>query len=143
VLLNAAAPQVLGHRFLEAVSHLRARRELLLISSGAASKDYRGWSSYGAAKAAVDRWVSTVGAEQELRGGTRVLSIAPGVVDTDMQTTVRSTDPRDFPERDRFEARHRDGELVDPEDAARRLWEMVDDPSVGTGSVRDVRDRRR
>jgi len=143
VLLNAAAPPALGHRFLAAVSHLRARRELVLISSGAAGKDYRGWSSYGAAKAGIDRWVSTVGAEQEVRGGTRVLSVAPGVLDTAMQTTVRSTDPRDFPDLGRFEALHRDGQLVDPEDAARSLWEVIDDPQVVTGSVLDLRDRGR
>ncbi len=143
VLLNAAAPPALGHRFLAAVSHLHARRELVLISSGAAGRDYRGWSSYGAAKAGIDRWVSTVGAEQEVRGGIRVLSVAPGVVDTDMQSTVRSTDPRDFPDLDRFEALHRDGRLVDPEDAARSLWEVIDDPQVVTGSVLDLRDRGR
>ncbi len=141
VLLNAAAPLALGHRFLGAVSHLRARRELVLITSGAAGKDYRGWSSYGAAKAGIDRWVSTVGAEQALRGGIRVLSVAPGVVDTDMQTTVRSADPRDFPDLGRFEALHRDGELMAPEDAARGLWEVIDDPQVVTGSVLDLRDR--
>ncbi|MEX2550603.1 MAG: SDR family NAD(P)-dependent oxidoreductase [Nitriliruptoraceae bacterium] len=143
VLLNAAAPQVLGHRFLAAVSHLHARRELVLVSSGAANKDYPGWSSYGAAKAGVDRWASTVGAEQELRGGTRVLSIAPGVVDTDMQAMVRATDPRDFPGLDRFEALHREGQLADPEDTARRLWEAVDDRAVVSGSVLDLRDRPR
>lgn len=143
VLLNGTAPQALGHRFLGAVSHLGARRELILISSGAAGKDYRGWSSYGAAKAGIDRWVSTVGAEQAMRGGVRVLSVAPGVVDTDMQTTVRASDPRDFPDLARFEALQRDGELVPPEDAARRLWDVIDDPEVTTGSVLDLRDRGR
>ncbi|MDQ6615956.1 MAG: SDR family NAD(P)-dependent oxidoreductase [Actinomycetota bacterium] len=68
VVLNSASPQVLGHMFLAAVaSHTEARRHLMMITSGAASSVYPGWSSYGAAKAAVNQWVRDVGAEQDLR----------------------------------------------------------------------------
>lgn len=141
LILNAAAPMALGHRFLGAVSHLRCRRELVMISSGAARKDYPGWSSYGAAKAAVDRWVSTVGAEQQLRGGVRVLSIAPGVVDTGMQELIRDTDARDFPQVDRFHDLHAQGQLLDPLAVARDLWAVLDDAELESGTVLDLRDR--
>lgn len=140
VLLNGAAPQVLGHRFLGAVSHLRCRRDLVMVSSGAARKDYLGWSAYGAGKAAVDRWVRTVGAEQHERGGTRVLSIAPGVVATGMQDTIRATDARDFPQVERFRQLHADGALEDPAVVARRFWEVLDDDEVPSGSVIDLRE---
>jgi len=139
VLLNAAAPQVLGHRFLGAVSHLRCRRELVMVSSGAARKDYPGWSSYGAAKAALDRWVSTVGAEQRERGGVRVLSLTPGVVATAMQERIRTTDPRDFPRVERFRGLHEEGELEEPEAVARRFWAVLDDDEVPSGTVLDLR----
>lgn len=141
VLLNAAAPQVIGHRFLGAVSHLRCRRELVMVSSGAARRDYPGWSSYGAAKAALDRWVSTVGAEQRERGGVRVFSIAPGVVATGMQDRIRTTDARDFPRVERFRALHEEGALEGPEVVARGLWGVLDDDGVTSGAVIDLRDR--
>ncbi len=140
LLVNAAAPLALGHRFLAAVSHLRCRRELVLLSSGAARKDYPGWSSYGAAKAAVDRWVGTVGAEQRLRGGARVLSVAPGVVATGMQELIRETDARDFPEVERFRQLHAEGALLDPAAVARALWSLLDE-DLETGTVLDLRDR--
>lgn len=126
VLLNAAAPQVIGHRFLRAVAEVDARRELVLLSSGAAGKAYPGWSSYGAAKAAVDHWVRTVAEEQERRGGVRVHAVAPGVVDTDMQELIRSTDADDFPQVERFRELHEAGELRDPDDVARQLWAGLD-----------------
>jgi benzil reductase ((S)-benzoin forming) len=141
VLLNAAAPQVIGHRFLGAVSHLRCRRELVMVSSGAARKDYPGWSSYGAAKAALDRWVSTVGAEQRERGGVRVLSITPGVVATGMQDRIRATDARDFPPVERFRTLHEEEALEAPEVVARGLWDVLDDDEVTSGAVIDLRDR--
>jgi NAD(P)-dependent dehydrogenase (short-subunit alcohol dehydrogenase family) len=64
VLLNSAAPQVLGRAFLRATARLRCEKHLIMLTSGAASTAYAGWSSYNAGKAAVDHWVRTVGAEQ-------------------------------------------------------------------------------
>lgn len=144
VLLDAACPLVLGHRFLAAVRHLEVPRELVVLSSGAARTDYPGWATYGAAKAAVDRWVSTVAAEQAERGGerggVRVRSVAPGVVATGMQSLIRSTDERDFPRVERFRRLYAEGELADPDDVAAALWALLDDPDA-TEPVVDLRRR--
>ena len=139
VLLNSAAAQVLGHRFLEVVATSRARRELVLVSSGAARPAYPGWSTYGAGKAAIDQWVRTVGLEQQDRGGVKVLAVAPGVLATRLQTMIRASDARDFPRVERFRDLHASGRLVDPADAAERLWQLLDDDTVLTGSVVDLR----
>jgi benzil reductase ((S)-benzoin forming) len=141
VLLNSAAGQVLGHRFLAAVRDLGIRRELVLISSGAARSAYPGWSAYGAGKAATDQWVRTVGAEQAQRGGVLVLSVAPGVVATGMQELIRDTDPRDFPSVDRFHDLYARGQLVEADVAAEALWTLLDDPGVRSGEVVDLRSR--
>jgi len=140
VLLNSAAPQVLGHAFLHAASRTEARCDLLMIGSGAAHTVYEGWSAYCAGKAAVDHWVRTVGAEQERRGGRcRVLSIAPGVVATAMQERIREMSERDFPDVGRFLALARDGELRDPAEVADELWELLD-RGLENGAVLDLRD---
>jgi benzil reductase ((S)-benzoin forming) len=141
VLLNSAAGQLLGHRFLSLVRRLQNRRELVLITSGAAHTAYPGWSSYGAGKAATDHWVRTVGAEQTIRGGVRVLGIAPGVVATAMQERIRATDARDFPRVERFRQLFAAGQLGDPTAVARSLWEVLDDDSIATGEVVDLRER--
>jgi benzil reductase ((S)-benzoin forming) len=141
VLLNSAAGQVLGQRLLAATRRTVARCELVLITSGAARTAYPGWSAYGAGKAATDQWVRTVGAEQAARGGARVLAVAPGVVATAMQSLLRDTDARDFPRVERFRELHAQGQLADPDDVAAALWELLDDPSVATGEVIDLRTR--
>lgn len=140
VLLNSGAPQVLGHRFLAALRDVEATRELVMLSSGAARTAYAGWSSYGAAKAAVDQWVRTVGTEQAERGGVRVLSVAPGVVESGMQALIRSTSEHDFPRVERFRRLHAEGELRDATEVAEQLWALLDD-DVPTGSVVDLRAR--
>lgn len=132
VLLNAAAGPVLGAAFLAAVAGAPAtRRELALISSGAAHRAYPGWSAYGAGKAALDHWARTVHAEQATRGGVRVVSVAPGVVATPMQERIRAADPTDFPDVDRFVDLHASGRLADPTEVARRLWSLLDEPDPG------------
>jgi len=141
VLLNAAAPQVLGDAFLRAARETRARCTLLMISSGAAHNVYPGWSAYCAGKAAVDHWVRTAGAEQALRGGrVRVLSVAPGIVETPMQARIRSTAPRDFPEVERFRSLHAEGALRAPDEVARDLWRLLAG-DFENGAVLDLRDR--
>jgi benzil reductase ((S)-benzoin forming) len=142
VLLNSAAGQVLGNHVLAAMRGLDARRELVLVTSGAARTAYAGWSSYGAGKAAADQWVRVVGAEQQVRGGVRVLSVAPGVVATGMQAAIRETDERDFPNVSRFHELHAEDQLEAADDVARRLWALLDDPDIPSGSVVDLRQLR-
>jgi NAD(P)-dependent dehydrogenase (short-subunit alcohol dehydrogenase family) len=143
VLLNAAAPQVLGDAFLRAVRGARTPCHLVMIGSGAARNVYPGWSSYGAGKAAVDQWVRTVGAEQELRGGRcRVLSVSPGLVATPMQAEIRSTPPDRFPGQKRFVEAFESGELRDPLRVAREIWSLLD-RGLANGSVVDLRDLER
>lgn len=143
VLLNAAAPLILGSAFLTAADATGLRAQIVMISSGAASSPYEGWSHYCAAKAGVDHWVRTVGAEQRRRGsgGARVLSIAPGVVDTPMQADIRAMEPSQFPAVQRFRELHARGELVSPETAAHGVWDALADDSVSTGAVTDLRSR--
>jgi len=141
VLLNSAAPQVLGDAFLRAASGTEAPCTLLLIGSGAASTVYEGWSAYGAGKAAVDQWVRIAGAEQKRRGGRcRVLSVAPGVIETPMQQQLRGMTEEAFPVVERFRELHRAGALRDPADAARDLWTLVVKDTFANGAVLDLRE---
>lgn len=138
VVLNSAAPQVLGHMFLKAARSVNAERHLMMMSSGAAQSVYPGWASYGASKAAMDQWVRDAGAEQDLRGGVKIVSIAPGTVDTGMQKTLRETDARDFPNRQKFVDLHAAGKLTPPEEAAEKMWGVLGQ-GLDNGSVVDLR----
>lgn len=140
VLLNAAAPQVLGDAFLRAARGTRAPCQLLMLGSGAARNVYPGWTNYGAGKAALDQWVRTAGAEQELRGGhCRVISVSPGLVATAMQTEIRATPRSRLPDVDRFIEVHQKGELRDPLEVAREIWALLE-RDLPNGTVFDLRD---
>lgn len=144
VLLNSAAPQVLGRAFLRATAGLDCERHLVMLSSGAAKTAYPGWSHYNAGKAALEHWVRTAGAEQALKSeagerACRVIAVAPGVVDTAMQDDIRAVDEQAFPAVERFRELKRTGTLVTPEQAARGIWSLLTRP-LENGAVLDLRD---
>jgi NAD(P)-dependent dehydrogenase (short-subunit alcohol dehydrogenase family) len=140
VLLNSAAAQVLGHSFLRAVAGRDLEQHLIMLSSGAGHWPHEGESSYCAGKAAIDQWVRAVGLEQQRRHpGCRVVSVAPGSVDTAMQAQLRAASEDVFPEARRFRELAAKGELAKPEDVARKIWSLLD-RYVPNGAVLHVRD---
>lgn len=76
------------------------RGVLINVSSGAARSAYEGWGAYCAGKAAVDRLTEVLALEE--RAHVRAHSVAPGVIDTDMQATIRSKTEEEFPMVERF-----------------------------------------
>ena len=140
VMLNSASPQVLGQLFLAAAAGVgSARRHLVMITSGAARSVYPGWTSYGAAKAAVDQWVRNAGAEQATRGGVEVMAVAPGTVDTGMQARIRATPAEQFTQRQKFVDLYDAGKLASPTEVAAKMWRLLDS-GLDNGSVVDLRD---
>ena len=84
--------------------HVRSRPGpgvLVNVSSGASVHPYEGWAAYCATKAAVDMATEVVALE-EAAHGLSAYSVAPGLVDTDMQAAIRATDEARFPDVGRF-----------------------------------------
>lgn len=140
VLVNAAAPLILGEAFLRAGRHLSCRRQLVLFSSGAARRPYPGVAAYGAAKAAIDQWVRTAGDEQARRGHVQVVAVSPGRVATAMHEQLRAAGDDQLPDHPEFLRLHEEGLLSDPRDVARQLWALLDDQDITSGQVLDLRD---
>lgn len=93
------------------VNHLRRQKQqgvLINVSSGAATKARSGWGAYCAGKAAVER-LTEVFAVEESEIGLRAYSVAPGVVDTDMQALIRATPEEKFPDVPRFHQMQQEG----------------------------------
>ena len=136
VSLNITAPLLLSNHVL-AVKAESQTVKMVHISSGAGRNAYQGWSIYGAAKAALDHHVRCVEAENHYN--VKVCSIAPGVVDTDMQAQIRAQDGDDFPILPRFQQLHANQELSSPESAAKIIAEMIADVDFGDEIIQDVR----
>jgi NAD(P)-dependent dehydrogenase (short-subunit alcohol dehydrogenase family) len=78
--------------------------------------------------------------EAPLPNGARVVSLAPGVIDTDMQVQLRQADPARFPERERFVGLKTAGQLDSPAEAAAKVLRTLDRDDFGSNVIADVRD---
>lgn len=139
VLLNSAAPQVIGDTVIRTAQRTETPTVLVQLSSGAGKNPYPGWTSYCASKAAVDMWVRSVGIEQAERGDlVRALSVSPGVVATDMQAEIRNSDREAFPNVERFRGLHDDGHLADPAEVGATIWTIARSGTWPNGTVGDL-----
>jgi len=140
VALNLTAPMALTSAFLHLTAEWTSVKKIVNITSGAAHKSYQGWSVYCATKAALDHFSRCVALEeQEQARGARIVSLAPGMMDTAMQVVIRALPPGDFKEQSRFLAFKEAGQLPSPEDAARRVIAYLQRSDFGSEPVVDLR----
>jgi hypothetical protein len=140
VSVNVAAVMAFSAAFVQATAGAVERR-ILHVSSGAGRKPYAGWSIYCATKAAIDQHARCV--ELDRTPNLAISSIAPGVVDTEMQAEIRASSDDRLPDRPRFVALHRDKALPSPEQTGGRVVEYLLSDVFGREAVFDLRDFNR
>ena len=135
------APLLLSAAFLRATAGWACPRKLMLVSSGLGRRAMAGSASYCAAKAGMDHLARALALEEALvPNGARVVSLAPGVIDTDMQVQLRGADAALFPEVVRFRGLKEGGHLDSPTEAAAKLLRALDRADYGEQPVSDVRE---
>lgn len=141
VNLNLSAPILITSRFLAATADLPAERRVLHVSSGAGRNPLAGWSVYCAVKAGLDMHARAVKADNaELTNPARVAALAPGVIDTQMQATIRASDLDAFPQVARFHALKEQGQLASAADTAARILNYLERDDFGTREIDDIRN---
>ena len=135
------APLLLTSAFLRATRGWACERKVLNISSGLSRRAMASSAAYCAAKAGMDHFTRCVALEEALvPHGARVCSLAPGVIDTDMQVQLRSADASRFPDQGGFMNLKTQGHLTSPDDAAARVLAYLARPDFGAQPAADVRE---
>jgi len=135
------APMLLASAFLGATKGWRGERKVLNISSGLGRNAMASQAPYCAAKAGMDHFSRAVALEEKAAAnGARIVSLAPGIIDTDMQVALRGAEADMFPDRARFEKFKADGLLDSPASAAAKILKYLARPDFGDNPVADIRD---
>lgn len=139
--VDLEAPMLLAGAFLRATAEWPCKRKLLNISSGLGRRPMASQAPYCASKAGMDLFTSCVALEEAGRpNGAKACSLAPGVIDTDMQVQLRGADPKRFPDIANFQGLKDKGVLSSPADAAARVLAYLNREDFGSKPVADVRD---
>ncbi len=137
--VNLIAPAVLTNSFIDAYRQYDAKKLIINVTSGAGQRPIDGWSIYCSSKAAMDMYTRVVDLEQETKGRkVKILGIAPGVVDTQMQSEIRETEEANFSDVDRFVQYKEEGLLNSPEEVAAEYVKFIDDPSLADDLITSV-----
>ncbi len=126
--VNVVAPIKLTRKVSEFCGNSK-QFTLVNISSGAGKRPIPSWAGYCASKAAIDLFSQTfLLEEQELGKKTRVYSVSPGVIDTDMQVQIRATDESSFSSLENFQKLKSEQKLETPERIALKLDILLNIP---------------
>jgi NAD(P)-dependent dehydrogenase (short-subunit alcohol dehydrogenase family) len=100
-----------------------------------------GSAAYCAVKAGLDHLSRAMALDEATRSHpARIVSLAPGVIDTDMQVQLRSADSSGFPDKSIFVALKEQGQLASPAQAARAVVDFLHRPDFGNEVIADVRN---
>ena len=135
------APMALTAAFLHATAAWPVPRKVLNISSGLGRRAMASQAGYCAAKAGMDHFTRCLALEEALKpDGARVCSLAPGVIDTDMQVRLRGAASTAFPDVGNFIGLKDKGLLSSPDGAAAQVLGYLGRADFGANPVADVRD---
>jgi NAD(P)-dependent dehydrogenase (short-subunit alcohol dehydrogenase family) len=134
------APMLMTGAFLRATEHWSVPRKVLNISSGLGRRAMASQTAYCAAKAGMDHFTRCLALEEAIKPfGAKVCSLAPGVIDTDMQVQLRSANATAFPDQTSFLNLHKNGQLSTPAEAAAMVLARLARADFGSQPVDDVR----
>ncbi|MFO8067978.1 MAG: (S)-benzoin forming benzil reductase [Bacteroidales bacterium] len=141
ISINLIAPMILSKEFIQRSKNWKCDKRILNISSGAAQNPYPGWSSYCTGKAGIDMLTKCIAQEQEREEfPVKIIAISPGVIDTGMQTIIRSTTTDQFPLRDKFVEFKEKGQLIPPKTAGSKIAETLMADKYENGLITDIRN---
>lgn len=140
--INLTAPMILSNTFIRELAEFKGAKKIMNISSGAGRKVYEGWATYCTTKAGLDHFSRVVATEQsQEKNPVDIVSIAPGIIDTDMQETIRSSGEETFPLLAQFINYKEQGLLSSPEETARNLIRFLEEVDFKeTGPIADIRN---
>lgn len=142
--VNLITPAILTNKFLAAYSAKKIPLVIINISSGAGKNPVDGWGAYCASKAGLDMFSQVVAEELAISGKKhiRIFAVAPGVVDTAMQTKIRTVKSENFSRIQDFINYKTSGQLADPHLIARKLLSILDSPEKFAETVFSAREIR-
>ncbi|WP_235192224.1 (S)-benzoin forming benzil reductase [Cytobacillus firmus] len=136
--VNLIAPILISNILLREVS---SDMVIVNITSGAAERPIQGWSAYCSTKAGINMFTETAALELQTAGSRqKIIAFSPGVMDTDMQGTIRSSAKEAFHDLEKFQEYKEKGMLRDTETVANALVGLLLHKEIESGKVYYVND---
>lgn len=141
VQVNLTAPVSISNLFLQKAKEAEISTTIINVTSGAAERPIQGWSMYCSTKAAINMFTQTAGLELKNAGNpSKIIAFSPGIMDTDMQTTIRSSSAEAFADLQTFKNYKESGSLRSPDTVADALVKLLLKDQLENGKVYKVNE---
>ena len=121
--INFFSPFIIASELTRGTKSQKIPLHIINISSGAANKPIAGWAAYCSSKSAIKIALECIAAENK---HVTVEHVNPGVLDTNMQHKIRSSEIKIIPERQYFTNLYKKGLLKKPESAANVIINKIE-----------------
>lgn len=139
IAANLVAPIAIANLFCRIFVESTQVRRIINVSSGAADSPLAGGGPYSIAKAGLEMLTRQLAAEHDAVT-FRAISIRPGVIDTGMQTFMRTQSPETLPSVELFIGFHRDQRLVAAGTVAEKIVDKLILSDVEQGRTYNYRE---
>lgn len=140
--INLITPAILTNNFV--AKYTMFEKLIINISSGAGRSPIDGWNVYCSTKAGLDMFSQVINEEAKIdNSNLTILSLAPGIIDTEMQTTIRSSSKTEFSNIERFIEYKKNGDLAQPNETALQIYQFISKPELQQNVLCSVRDLKK
>ncbi|RSK55506.1 (S)-benzoin forming benzil reductase [Bacillus canaveralius] len=141
IQINLTAPVLLTNLFIAEANRHNTPIHIINISSGAGERPIQGWSIYCSTKAALNMFTQTAALEQRSAGHPhKIIAFSPGVMDTEMQVTIRSSSAEAFHDVDTFQQYKETGALRSPYIVANALMDKLLEGTIDSGKIYHINE---
>ncbi|MGE9754415.1 (S)-benzoin forming benzil reductase [Bacillus inaquosorum] len=134
--VNLIAPMVITSQFMKHTKHIETDKRIMNISSASAKYLLPSQSCYSTSKAGLDSFTKSINLEQaNQQNPVKIASVYPGMIDTQLQTEIRSVRKEDFPYVDEFIQLQKAGKLQSAEKTADALIHFLNQDDFGEQAV--------
>lgn len=134
--LNLITPAILINHIID--KYPNNKKLIINISSGASNKPIGSWSTYCASKSALDMLTKVVADEKHEK--LNIISIHPGIIDTNMQKKIRTTDIKEFPLQSQFMNYYKENMLEQADYIAEKIYYIIENQSKFNENIVLLRD---
>lgn len=125
LMVNLYSPISLTTALFKFTKNFDRRVVIVNISSGVARHPKSCWAVYSAAKAGLESFSGALAKEYQDSNKTKIINFEPGIIDTNMQLTIRNIKKEHFDDLERFIDFKKSGQLASPELVATKLGTFI------------------
>ncbi|MBC7713341.1 MAG: SDR family NAD(P)-dependent oxidoreductase [Rhizobacter sp.] len=138
--LNLQTPMMLSHFIINKFMKKAKQVSICNISSGAADYPIINWSLYCTMKSGLKMFTQCLQADYADEKKFKAFSFYPGVMDTQMQKTIRKQSSKNFKNVEKFRGYKEDKKLLAPELVASKIYDLITSPEKINKTEYNVRD---